>query len=79
MPGVLIVEAMAQTAAAYTAYVEDQDTTGKIILFMGLEQAKFRRPVVPGGPVAYSCEHYPEKASGLEIRSQGESGWQGRR
>ena len=48
MPGVLIVEAMAQTAAAYTAYADGVDTEGKIVLFMGVERAKFRRPVVPG-------------------------------
>nr|WP_183817969.1 3-hydroxyacyl-ACP dehydratase FabZ [Parvularcula dongshanensis] len=48
MPGVLIVEAMAQTAAAYTAYADEVDTENKIVLFMGVEKAKFRRPVVPG-------------------------------
>lgn len=48
MPGVLIIEAMAQTAAAYTAHVENLDTKDKIVLFMGLDKAKFRRPVVPG-------------------------------
>ncbi len=48
MPGVLIIEAMAQTAAAYTANVENLDTEGKVVLFMGVEKAKFRRPVLPG-------------------------------
>lgn len=48
MPGVLIIEAMAQAAAAYTAYAEDIDTSGKVVLFMGVDKAKFRRPVVPG-------------------------------
>ncbi len=48
MPGVLIIEAMAQTAAAYTAYADKIDTDGKIVLFMGVDKAKFRRPVIPG-------------------------------
>lgn len=48
MPGVLIIEAMAQTAAAYTAHVENLDTSERIVLFMGVDKAKFRRPVVPG-------------------------------
>jgi 3-hydroxyacyl-[acyl-carrier-protein] dehydratase len=48
MPGVLIIEAMAQSAAAYTAYAEKIDTDGKVVLFMGVEKAKFRKPVVPG-------------------------------
>lgn len=48
MPGVLIVEAMAQTAAAYTAYAYNIDTSGQVVLFMGVDKAKFRKPVVPG-------------------------------
>lgn len=48
MPGVLIVEAMAQAAAAYVAYTEGVDVEGKIVLFMGVDKARFRRPVIPG-------------------------------
>ena len=48
MPGVLIIEAMAQAAAAYTSYTEELDTEGKIVLFMGVDKARFRKPVVPG-------------------------------
>lgn len=48
MPGVLIIEAMAQSAAAYTSYTEDLDTEGKVVLFMGVDKARFRRPVIPG-------------------------------
>ncbi|MHA7871569.1 MAG: 3-hydroxyacyl-ACP dehydratase FabZ [Hyphococcus sp.] len=48
MPGVLIVEAMAQAAAAYTSYTEELDTEGKVVLFMGVDKARFRRPVIPG-------------------------------
>lgn len=48
MPGVLIIEAMAQAAAAYTAYAEEMDTEGKVVLFMGVDKAKFRKPVLPG-------------------------------
>lgn len=48
MPGVLIVEAMAQSAAAYTSYTENLDTDGKVVLFMGVDKARFRKPVIPG-------------------------------
>lgn len=48
MPGVLMIEAMAQAAAAYTSYTEELDVEGKIVLFMGVDKARFRRPVVPG-------------------------------
>ena len=48
MPGVLMIEAMAQAAAAYTSYTEDLDVENTIVLFMGVDKARFRRPVVPG-------------------------------
>jgi len=48
MPGVLIIEAMAQAAAAYTSYTEELDTESKIVLFMGVDRARFRKPVAPG-------------------------------
>jgi beta-hydroxyacyl-ACP dehydratase FabZ len=47
MPGVLIVEAMAQTAGVLMlASIPDRET--KLVFFTGIDNAKFRRPVVPG-------------------------------
>ena len=46
MPGVLIVEALAQTACALM--FSQPAFKGKLAFFMGLEEVKFRRPVVPG-------------------------------
>ena len=48
MPGVLIVEAMAQTAAVLVVHSLGGDTKGKLVYFMSVENAKFRRPVQPG-------------------------------
>jgi 3-hydroxyacyl-[acyl-carrier-protein] dehydratase len=48
MPGVMIVEAMAQTAGVVVIKSFDADTPAKHVLFMGIDNAKFRRPVVPG-------------------------------
>ena len=48
MPGVLIVEAMAQTAAALVVASVGADAAGKLVYFMTIDQARFRRPVVPG-------------------------------
>ena len=48
MPGVLIIEAMAQTAAALVVLTLGDDFEGKLVYFMTIENAKFRRPVVPG-------------------------------
>jgi 3-hydroxyacyl-[acyl-carrier-protein] dehydratase len=47
MPGVLIVEAMAQ-AGGVLLFTEVEDRETKLVLFTGIERAKFRRPVVPG-------------------------------
>ena len=49
MPGVMIVEAMAQTAAVLCAYSErDLQGSGKLVYFLAIENARFRKPVVPG-------------------------------
>ena len=48
MPGVTIVEAMAQTAAVMVGVGQDLADTGFLVYFMGIEGAKFRRKVVPG-------------------------------
>jgi 3-hydroxyacyl-[acyl-carrier-protein] dehydratase len=48
MPGVLIVEAMAQTAGALVLNGLGANAEGKIVYFMTIDRAKFRKPVVPG-------------------------------
>jgi 3-hydroxyacyl-[acyl-carrier-protein] dehydratase len=48
MPGVLIIESMAQTAAVLVVETLGPDAAGKLVYFMTIENAKFRRPVVPG-------------------------------
>lgn len=48
MPGVLIVEAMAQTSAVLVVQTLGDDTAGKLVFFMSIEEAKFRKPVTPG-------------------------------
>jgi beta-hydroxyacyl-[acyl carrier protein] dehydratase FabZ len=48
MPGVLIVEALAQTAGALVMYSLGLDSGNRIVYFMTIEKARFRRPVKPG-------------------------------
>jgi len=48
MPGVLIIEAMAQTAAVLVVNTLGKDAEGKLVYFMSIDEAKFRKPVVPG-------------------------------
>ena len=48
MPGVLIVEAFGQSAAALTAHGLDKSTyDNKLVFLMGIEKARFRNPVIP--------------------------------
>lgn len=54
MPGVLILEALAQSGALLAA-AEMEDTSGKIFLFTGLDGVKFRRQVVPGDRLDLEC------------------------
>jgi 3-hydroxyacyl-[acyl-carrier-protein] dehydratase len=48
MPGVLIVEAMAQTSAILVVKTLGEEAAGKVVYFMTIDNAKFRKPVVPG-------------------------------
>lgn len=55
MPGVLIVEAMAQAAGALVVHTLGPDAMGKIVYFMSIDEAKFRKPVVPGDVLRLHC------------------------
>ncbi|HEY6351280.1 MAG TPA: 3-hydroxyacyl-ACP dehydratase FabZ [Candidatus Angelobacter sp.] len=55
MPGVLVVEAMAQ-AGAVLLLTEIEDRDQKLIFFTGIERARFRRPVVPGDQLRIEVE-----------------------
>lgn len=54
MPGVLILEALAQTGAV--ALLMEEENKGKIALFGGVKQARFRKQVVPGDILELRCE-----------------------
>lgn len=55
MPGVLIVEAMAQVAAIL-AYQSAEENKGKVTYFVGIDNTKFRKPVVPGDQLRLELE-----------------------
>ena len=48
MPGVLIIESMAQTAAVLVVHTLGSEAEGKLVYFMSIDSARFRKPVVPG-------------------------------
>ena len=54
MPGVLIIEALAQTGAVAALSLEENK--GKIVLFGGIKNARFRQQVIPGDVLELECE-----------------------
>ena len=54
MPGVLIIEALAQVGAV--AILTEEENNGKIVLFGGIKNARFKRQVVPGDVLELKCE-----------------------
>jgi 3-hydroxyacyl-[acyl-carrier-protein] dehydratase len=48
VPGVLLIECMAQTAAVFVVQSLSNDSAGKVVYLMSVDNARFRRPVVPG-------------------------------
>ena len=63
MPGVLIVEAMAQTAAVLVVSTFGSDSEGKLVYFMSIDGARFRRPVVPGDRLELHVEKVQSRAN----------------
>ena len=67
MPGVLIVEAMAQCAAVlFLRQIEDRER--KLFLFGGVDKARFRRPVLPGDQLILECEVLQRRATTVRVR-----------
>jgi 3-hydroxyacyl-[acyl-carrier-protein] dehydratase len=74
MPGVLIVEAMAQAGGAMLL-LEVEDRNDKLIVFTGIEKARFRRPVVPGDQIRIEVEmlSWKQGASRIAVRMEGKA------
>jgi beta-hydroxyacyl-ACP dehydratase FabZ len=70
MPGVLVVEAMAQVGAVYALnQMENRDQ--KLVLFSGIDKARFRRPVVPGDTLTITVT--PVRVGSRVQRMRGEA------
>lgn len=63
MPGVLIVEAMAQTAAVLVVSTYGQSSEGKLVYFMSIDDVRFRRPVFPGDRLELHVKKVQSRAS----------------
>ena len=66
MPGVLIVEAMAQCAAVLILR-DIPNREEKLFLFGGVDKARFRKPVVPGDQLRFECEVIQKRSNSVKI------------
>src|SRR5665213_3746591 len=71
MPGVLIVEALAQTGGLLMSKSWDVDPEGKIILFMSVDNCRFRHPVRPGDVLRMEVEVLRERGDVVKFRGRG--------
>src|SRR5688572_7646934 len=69
MPGVLIVEAMAQCSALIgLREMTEEERAKKLYIFGGIDKARFRRPVVPGDQLILECEVLHRRATTVKMR-----------
>ena len=70
MPGVLIIEALAQTGAVLMSKSLNADVTGKTILFISLDNCRFRQPVRPGDVLRMPVEVLRARADVFKFRGR---------
>jgi 3-hydroxyacyl-[acyl-carrier-protein] dehydratase len=71
MPGVLILEALAQCSAIMALKsMPPEKRAGKVIYFMSIDGARFRKPVVPGDRLELHCEMLRSKASLMKTKGE---------
>ncbi len=74
MPGVLILEAMAQVGGVLLMRTMNASAEKKVIYFTGIDGAKFRRPVVPGDQLRLSCDILQLRRRTCRMRGEAQVG-----
>lgn len=69
MPGVLVVEAMAQ-AGGYLLFSQIDDREDKLIYFTGIDKCRFRKPVVPGDQLVFEVELVAKRTAFAKIKGR---------
>ena len=67
MPGVLIIEAMAQAGGVLVMESLPEDMRGGVIYFMGIDKAKFRKPVVPGDQLIFEVKSIKQRLRAIKM------------
>jgi 3-hydroxyacyl-[acyl-carrier-protein] dehydratase len=70
MPGVLIIEAMAQTAATLVVYTIGDNVEGRLVYFMSVESARFRKMVVPGDQLRVHVERIHKRGNVWKFKGE---------
>jgi beta-hydroxyacyl-ACP dehydratase FabZ len=69
MPGVLVVEAMAQ-AGGFLLFSQVDEREGKLIYFTGIDKCRFRKPVIPGDQLIFEVELVAKRSTFAKIRGR---------
>jgi beta-hydroxyacyl-ACP dehydratase FabZ len=69
MPGVLVIEAMAQ-AGGFLLFSQVEDRDGKLIYFTGIDKCRFRKPVVPGDQLIFEVELVAKRSTFAKIKGR---------
>lgn len=70
MPGVLIIESMAQTAAVLVVETLKGEAAGKLVYFMTVDEGRFRRPVIPGDVLRVYVEKVRHRGNVWRFRAE---------
>ena len=70
MPGVLLIEGMAQTAGALCVHNMEEDYEPSLVYFMTIDRARFRKPVVPGDQVHYHVQKIRNRGKVWRFRTE---------
>ncbi len=70
MPGVLILEGMAQAGAVLALYSYPEHIGNKVMYFVGIDKARFRKPVVPGDKLDFEVELLKQKRGILVMKGK---------
>jgi len=71
MPGVLMIESMAQTCAVLVIETLGKNAEGSLVYFMSVDGAKFRKPVIPGDQLKFHVEKIKNRANVWKFQCKG--------
>ena len=71
MPGVLMIESMAQTCAVLVIETLGRTAEGSLVYFMSVDGAKFRKPVIPGDQLKFHVEKIKNRAKVWKFQCKG--------